>query len=102
VITDDAKLLCIARSNGHVRWINQLPAFINVKSKKGQIEYSGPVLAGGRLIITGSNGALIYVDPATGAFQSQTALKVPVSLAPVVANSTLYIFDDRGQLSAFR
>jgi outer membrane protein assembly factor BamB len=102
VITDEAKLLCIYRQNGHIRWINQLPQFLKPKSKKGEIEYSGPVLAGGRLIITGSNGALIYVDPTTGAFQSQTNLKVPVSLAPVVANSTLYIYDDRGQLHAFR
>ena len=98
----EAKLLCIYRQNGHIRWINQLPQFLKPKSKKGEIEYSGPVLAGGRLIITGSNGALIYVDPTTGAFQSQANLKVPVSLGPVVANSTLYIYDDRGQLHAFR
>jgi outer membrane protein assembly factor BamB len=102
VITDDSKLLCIARSNGHIRWINQLPQFLKPKGKKGEIEYSGPVLAGGRLIVTGSNGALIYVDPTTGAFQGQTNIGAAVSLPPVVANSTLYIYDDRGQLHAFR
>ena len=102
VITDDAKLLCIARANGHIRWINQLPEFLKAKSKKGEIEYSGPVLAGGRLIVTGSNGALIFVDPTTGAFQGQTRLPSGASLAPVVANNTLYIFDDRGQLHAYR
>ena len=73
-----------------------------MKAKKGQIDYSGPVLAGGRLIVTGSNGALIYVDPATGAFQSQTTVGAGISLPPVVANSTLYIFDDDGRLNAFR
>jgi len=102
VITDDAKVLCIYRQNGHIRWINQLPQFVKAKSKKGQIEYSGPVLAGGRLIVTGSNGALVNIDPATGAFQGQSTIGVPVSLSPVVANSTLYIYDDRGQLHAFR
>jgi outer membrane protein assembly factor BamB len=102
VVTDDAKLLCIARGNGHVRWISQLPAFDNPRSKRGQIDYSGPVLAGNRLILTGSNGAIINVDPATGSFQSQTQIKAGVSLPPVVANSTLYIFDDNGQLHAFR
>jgi outer membrane protein assembly factor BamB len=102
VITDDAKLLCIYRQNGHIRWINQLPHFAKAKSKKGEIEYSGPVLAGGRLIVTGSNGALINVDPLTGSFQSQTGIGASASLAPVVANSTLYIYDDRGQLHAFR
>ena len=63
VVTDDAKLICISRQNGHIRWINQLPQFEQPKSKKGQIDYSGPVLAGGRLIVAGSNGALINVDP---------------------------------------
>jgi outer membrane protein assembly factor BamB len=102
VVTDEAKLICVSRQNGHVRWITQLPQFQKAKSKRGQIEYSGPVLAGGRLIVTGTNGALIYVDPATGAFQSQTSVGAPVSLPPVVANSTLYIFDDRGRLIAYR
>jgi len=102
VITDDAKLLCIYRQNGHIRWINQLPEFIKAKAKKGEIEYSGPILAGNRLIVTGSNGALVYVDPATGAFQGQTSIGAGVSLSPVVANSTLYVYDDRGQLHAFR
>jgi outer membrane protein assembly factor BamB len=102
VVTDDAKLLCVARQTGHIRWINQLPQFVKAKSKKGEIDYSGPVLAGGRLIVTGSNGALIYVDPAAGSFQSQTSVGAPISLSPVVANSTLYILDDRARLHAFR
>ena len=102
VITDDAKLICIYRQNGHIRWINQLPQFAKAKAKKGEIEYSGPVLAGNRLIVTGSNGALIFVDPQTGSFQGQTRLPAAASLPPVVANSTLYIYDDRGQLHAYR
>jgi outer membrane protein assembly factor BamB len=102
VITDDAKLLCIARSNGHIRWINQLPEFLKAKSKRGDIEYNGPVLAGGRLIVTGSTGVLVNIDPTNGSFQNQTNVGASVSLPPVVANSTLYILDDRGQLHAYR
>ncbi|MFL6721497.1 MAG: PQQ-binding-like beta-propeller repeat protein [Sphingomonas sp.] len=102
VVTDEAKLVCVYRQNGHIRWITQLPQFVKAKNKKGEIDYSGPVLAGGRLILTGSNGALIFVDPATGSFQSQTSVGAGVSLPPVVASSTLYIYDDRGRLSAFR
>jgi len=102
VVTDDAKLICVARQNGHIRWINQLPQFSKPKAKKGEIDYSGPVLAGGRLIVTGSNGVMINVDPTTGSFQSQTNIGAAISLSPVVANSTLYILDDRGRLTAFR
>ena len=102
VVTDDAKLLCISRINGHIRWINQLPQFEHPKGKKGQIDYKGPVLAGGRLIVVGTNGVMINIDPATGSFQSQTNAGAGVSLAPIVANSTLYVYDDAGRLSAYR
>ena len=102
VVTDDARLIAVARAGGKVRWITQLPAFENVKKKHGPIFYRGPVLAGGRLIVVSSQGALINVDPATGAIQSQTTIKAPVSLSPVVANQTLYILDSDGRLHAFR
>lgn len=102
VMTDQAKLLCVSRNNGHIRWLTQLPQFVKPKAKKGEIDYSGPVLAGGRLILTGSSGGVVYVDPTTGAVLGQTNLGAPISLSPVVANSTLYILDDRGRLTAFR
>lgn len=102
VVTDDAKLLCIYRQNGHIRWINQLPQFQHPKSKKGEIDYSGPVLAGGRLIVTASNGAIINIDPETGSFQSQTRAARGISLSPVVANLTLYVLDDDAVLHAYR
>jgi outer membrane protein assembly factor BamB len=101
-ITDDAKLLCISRQNGHIRWINQMPQFEHPKGKKGQIDYLGPILAGGRLIIAGLNGTLINVDPTTGNFQSQTNAGAGISVPPVVANSTLYVYDDAGRLHAYR
>lgn len=101
-VTDDAKVMAISRNNGKIRWINQLPAFENLKAKRGPISYVGPVLAGGRLILAGENGALINIDPATGAFQSQTNVGAPVSQPPVVANNTLYVLDDKGRLHAYR
>ncbi|GAA4022808.1 PQQ-like beta-propeller repeat protein [Sphingomonas swuensis] len=101
-VTDDAKVMAIARQTGKIRWINQLPAFANAKAKRGPISYVGPVLAGGRLVLGGSNGVLVNIDPATGAFQSQTNIGAPISLSPVVASNTLYVLDDRARLHAFR
>ena len=102
VVTDDAKLIAVARRTGKVRWINQLPRFQKEKSKRGQLSYAGPVLAGGRLIVAGSNGTLINVDPVTGSFQSQTNVGADIRLQPIVANSTLYILDEDGRLHAHR
>jgi len=102
VVTDDARLIAVARGSGKIRWITQLPGFRNQKKKAGPIFYRGPVLAGGRLIVVSSEGALINVDPNNGAVQSQTSIRAPVSLSPVVANQTLYILDGNGRLHAFR
>ena len=102
VATDEAKVIALHRSSGRVRWINQLPRWKNEKGKSGPIFYSGPVLAGDRLIVASSEGALININPDNGSFQTQTNIGASVSLQPVVAGSTLYILDDKGRLTAFR
>ena len=102
VVTDDARLIAVARGSGKIRWITQLPGYRNQKKKAGPIFYRGPILAGGRLIVVSSQGALINVDPNNGAVQSQTSIGAPVSLSPVVANQTLYILDGNARLHAFR
>ena len=102
VVTDEAKVVAMSRMTGKVRWINQLPRWENPKGKKGLIYYSGPILAGGRLILAGSNGVLVNINPDNGSFQSQTNAGAGISVPPVVAGSTLYILDDKGRLIAYR
>ena len=101
-VNDKAQLIAIARRTGKIRWINQLPRYRDQKDRKGPISYVGPVLAGDRLIVAGSNGALINVDPVSGTFQSQVKLEDGVSFQPVVANNTLYLLTDSGRLIAYR
>jgi outer membrane protein assembly factor BamB len=101
-VNDKAQLVAIARRTGKIRWINQLPRYRDMKDRKGPITYFGPVLAGERLIIAGTNGALINVSPADGSFQSQVRIKDGVSFQPVVANNTLYLLSDNGTLIAYR
>jgi outer membrane protein assembly factor BamB len=102
VVTDDARLVAIARLTGKIRWITQLPGFVKPKNRSGVISYVGPVAAGGRLLLAGSTGALISVNPDDGAIQGQTNVGAGVHLAPVIANNALYILDDRARLHAFR
>jgi outer membrane protein assembly factor BamB len=102
VVTDEAQLLALARSTGKVRWIAQLPRYRDVKDKQGPIGWVGPVLAGGRLILANSQGQLVNVSPYDGAIQSTVETRQPVTLSPVVANDTLYILHDNGQLTAWR
>lgn len=102
VMTDEAKLLCVARSSGKIRWIASLQRYDNEKKKKGPISWYGPILAGGRLIVANTRGEVWSVTPGEGAANQVFDLKSPVSLAPIVANNTLYILDDKGRISAFR
>ncbi len=102
VVTDEAKVVAMSRTTGKVRWINELPRWEKPKGKKGLIYYSGPILAGGRLILAGSNGVLVNINPDNGSFQSQTNIGAGVSVPPVVAGGTLYILDDKGRLTAYR
>ena len=64
--------------------------------------WSGPVLAGNNLWAVNSEGKVYRISTGEGAASEFTDLKEPVSLAPVVANNTLYIFDDSGRITAFR
>jgi outer membrane protein assembly factor BamB len=101
-VNDKAQLIAVQRMTGKIRWINQLPRWEKPKKKTGQINYSGPILAGDRLIVAGSNGTVINVNPTNGSFQSQTNVGSGVRFQPVVAGGTLYLLTDAGRLLAFR
>ncbi|MCY7340025.1 MAG: PQQ-binding-like beta-propeller repeat protein [Sphingomonas bacterium] len=101
-VNDKAQLLGVQRMTGKIRWINQLPRWRNEKKKSGAISYKGPVLAGDRLIVAGTNGALINVNPTNGSFQSQTEVGGAVRFQPVVAGGTMYLLTDAGRLIAYR
>jgi hypothetical protein len=66
------------------------------------MNWTGPVLAGGRLILVSTEGDLVNVDPSDGSIQSKQELNGGMSLSPVVANNMLYILDDDGHLAAYR
>ena len=101
-VNDKAQLIAVQRLTGKIRWITQLPRWLKESKKDGQINYYGPVLAGERLIVAGSNGALINVDPATGAVQSQTSAGGGVRFQPVVAGGSLFLMTEEGRLLAYR
>ncbi|MDI1295559.1 MAG: PQQ-like beta-propeller repeat protein [bacterium] len=102
VVTSDAKLLCVARATGKIRWISQLRRWEKEKKKANAIRWTGPVLAGGRLILVSTHGEMVYVDPTNGTVQSEVDMGKSMSLSPIVANNMLYILADTGKLTALR
>lgn len=101
-LTDDARLLAIARSNGRVRWITQLQQFRDQKDKEGPIFWTGPVLAGGQLWVASSRGELWKVSVGEGSATMFADIGQPVSLPPIVADGYLYLMDDSGTIHAWK
>jgi len=102
VMTDDARLAALSRASGKARWIAQLPRYRNQKKRSGPITWFGPVLAGGRLVLTNSQGEIVYASPTDGSVAQTVETKVAFALPPVIANSTLYTLDQKGRITAYR
>lgn len=102
VMTDDARLISIARGTGKVRWIAQQRAFRKEKNKKGPITWVGPILAGNRLWLANSEGQLIPASPTDGSAGPSINVGGEISLSPIVANGMLYVLTDKGEISAYR
>lgn len=102
VLTSDAKLLCVQRSSGKIRWLSQLPRYRDEEDKKGVVTWRGPVLVNNRLIVANSEGQLWNVSSGEGSASLMVDLKQSISVPPIVADNMLYVLDDSGKVTAFR
>jgi outer membrane protein assembly factor BamB len=102
VVTDDARVLCIARATGKIRWITKLKHWKNTKKRTGETSWTGPLLAGGRLLLVSSKGEQVDIALADGKVLSTRKLDDEVHLSPVIADSMLYILDAKGRITAWR
>lgn len=102
VLSNGGELICLARSNGAVRWVRQLPRYEDEEDREGVIFWSGPVLAGDRLLVGSSHGEVWSVSPYTGEPLGRVRVGGPVYLPAVVAGETVYILTDDANLVALR
>ena len=84
-----------------MRWISQLKHYKKAKKKKGLITWTGPVLAGNRLILLNSEGEMVFASPTDGSVQGKVDAGKNFDLPPIVANSTIYVVDDDPLVLAF-
>ncbi len=102
VLTTDQQLLCLQRKDGLVKWVKQLPRWQDEEAKEDPVTWAGPVLVSNRLILVSSDGHAISVSPYTGRIMGRVELPDGATIAPVVANGTLYIYDNDAELVALR
>ena len=102
LLSADQQVACLNRSDGRVAWVTQLPQWENVEKQRDPIVWTGPSLAGDRLLIGGSSEQALTVSPYTGKILGTQKLDAKLSVAPVVAGGTAYLITDAGSLLAFR
>ena len=102
VQTSDQALAAISRDDGRVRWVTDLPRYDNPEKRRDPLFWTGPILVGNKLILAGSNGHAVSVDPVTGRELGRIDLPDAAAVAPVAAAGTLLMVADDGTLQAFR
>lgn len=91
VVDVNGVLVSLTRREGKVRWLTELPQ---------ATQWSGPVLAGGRLWLISSDGVVVSVDPQTGTVNSQRDLDSQILIAPIIASGRMYVLSDSARLFA--
>ena len=101
IISSDNQLIALNSRDGSIIWIKELGSFKN-NNKKDTIQWSGPIMASGQLIVTGSHGNILKVNAHNGEILQTIKTKKKIQISPIIANDTLYILSKDGTLLAYR
>ena len=102
ILTSDQTVACLDRAAGHVRWTSVLPRYLRPNTEKQPILWSGPLLAGGRLVLVSDRGTLVAIDPSEGVIVADRKIRGPASNPPIAAGGFLFVLTDDGRLTAYR
>ena len=102
VLSSDQQLIALNIKDGTIIWVSQMPRFKNESKKKHPLQWKGPVMASGRLILTGTGGRIIEVDSKNGDIIKSWETGKSIISSPIVAGDTLFLLADDGTLMAYR
>ena len=103
-VNDLNELVRLDAADGGSVWRVQLPQTGEKKFGRKPVTFAhyGPILAGGRLVVTSTDGKLRMFDPASGASVGTLDIPGGAATAPAVANGALFVVSKEGQLLSFR
>ena len=99
VVTASGRIVCLLRADGRIRWVRQLPA---AEDGEDETLWSGPILAGGRLLVAASDGRALALSPHNGDTLQTMRLGSGLPLAPIAAGGTVFLVEDSGRIVALR
>lgn len=98
-VSIDGDLTCINRHDGKVIWSTHLKT---TGSDKSKISWAGPLIAGGNLVLTGSNGQIAHYSPKDGKQVAVSETGDSFSLSPIAVNGSLITLSDSATLTVWR
>lgn len=102
VLSSYEELIALDASGGNVLWINKLAQWQDAEEKKNRLMWTGPVMAGSRLILINSDGKAIAAAPQTGTIIGWDDVGDKGALPPIVLDNTLFFVTENGNLIAYR
>lgn len=102
IVTSDARLLRILTKTGQSVWETTLPLYANERDKEDVITYGGPIVANNNIYLTSSESGLVVYNATSGQAIESDLIDKKSSIAPVIAQQTLLVVTDSGNLHAFK
>jgi len=102
LMTTDNNLVCIRRSDGKIRWVQPVPAYVKPEDQEKPIVWTRPILVGNRLIIGSSYGEVRAVSPYTGRMLGRIKLSGGIRVPPIAAGGSVYILTTKAKVVALR
>lgn len=102
IVTTEGQVMCLARADGRVKWIQQLDAYQDMENKEDPIVWTGPLMVSNKLVLVSSVGHAVTLDPQTGAKLADTELPAGTLVPMAVALGTMYMLSENGDLIAMR
>jgi len=96
------KLMAFDLISGDILWIANLPQYKDEKKRDAVLNWVGPVMGGGRIIIMADTGLALEFNPVTGAEANRWSIKANLKISPILANGALYALAENGTLLAYR
>ncbi len=101
-LSTNAELVAMTKRGGRILWVTPLQRYRDEDDRTGPIVWAGPILAGDRLIMVGSNGVGVVASPVSGEVVQSFTLRGDGTITPIVAGGTLYVLSDNATLTAYR
>lgn len=102
VLAESNTLVALDRADGRVKSVKELGKFEDDDSTEAALRWTGPVLGGGALWVANNMGQLVGIDPTNNSVVYDEHIGGSISLAPIVAQGTLLVLNDDGDLAAYR